>query len=196
MSVTPSSSRPPVSQSSVRRSLPTPPTRTPAKHRRNKSWRKIFERFNRSSSLRIEIQYPGEFCNMRVCWILCRLDHSIVIVTTLHKYKLLSCPRHPSHSPTSFVSPCYSMYTLCTQAWGPGLSGQRPDIDTTMLHVTEDWDALIDIYSLSNWTWSWCCNLQFCASMAPTPRWGECLISTCFPEHSIEIDTQIHLLHL
>ena len=117
---------------------------------------------------------------MRVCWILCRLDHSTVIVTTLHKYKLLSCPRHLSHSPTSFVSPCYSMYTLCTQAWGPGLSGQRPDIDTTMLHVTEDWDALIDIYSLSNWTWSWCCNLQFCASMAPTPRWGECLISNVF----------------
>ena len=107
MSVTPSSSRPLVSQSSVRRSLPTPPTRTPAKHRRNKSWRKIFERFNRSSSLRKEIQYPGEFCNMRVCWILCRLDHSIVIVTTLHKYKLLSCPSHPSHCPTSFVSPCY-----------------------------------------------------------------------------------------
>ena len=63
-----------VSQSSVRRSLHTPPTRTPVKHRRNKSWRKIFERYNKRSSLRKQIQYQGEFCNMRVCFN-CRLDH-------------------------------------------------------------------------------------------------------------------------
>ena len=63
-----------VSQSSVRRSLHTPPTRTPVKHRRNKSWREIFERYNKRSSLRKQIQYQGEFCNMRVCFN-CRLDH-------------------------------------------------------------------------------------------------------------------------
>ena len=43
------------------------------------------------------------FVEYYVDWIIVYL----VIVTTLHKYKLLSCPRHPSHSPISFVSPCY-----------------------------------------------------------------------------------------
>ena len=52
--------------------------------------------------------------------------------------------------------------------------------DTSIRIKDEDWDASIDIYSLSNCTWSWCCNLQFCASIAPTPRWGECLISNMF----------------